>query len=160
MAFQVWKICDLSHCRTMNTRCYPKQSVIDHASLKDVGGYILSTDIFKAYDRTNLEFIVETMRRMGFSQNTLQLIETLHRDCSTSIMVGGGIQMEVSGLWQGDPISGPLFIISIEPLNWKIHESTTGITVGNTVQKAVAFMDDVHAISSNVNDLLLIDDYF
>ena len=154
-----WQHCSIPG-RSITTPLVDLVSVIDHAELKNIGGFILSTDIFKAYDRTNLEFIVETMRRMGFSPNTLQLIETLHQDCSTTIMVGGGIEMQVSGLRQGDPISGPLFIISIEPLNRKIHECTTGITVGNSTKKAGAFMDDVHAISSNVDDLLLIDQTF
>lgn len=152
------------HCaipgRNISTPLLDLVSVVDYASHRNIDGYILSTDIFKAYDRTNLDFIMETMRRMGFKPSTINLIKTMHRDCHTIIMVGNGIQIAVLCLRQGDPVSGPLFTISIDPLNRKLNERITGIQIGNTRKKSGAFMDDIHAISSNLGDLPRIDETF
>ena len=63
------------HCaipgRNISTPLPHHVSLIDYASHKNIEGYMLSTDIFKAYDRTNLEFITETMRRIGFKTSRM-----------------------------------------------------------------------------------------
>ena len=152
------------HCaipgRNITTPLLDIVSVVDYTSNRDIEGYILSTDIFKAYDRTNLEFITETMRRMGFKPGIINLIKTMHKECHTIVMVGDGIRIAVVCLRQGDPVSGPLFTISIDPLNRKLNEIITGIQIGNTRKKSGAFMDDIHAISSNLADLPRIDETF
>lgn len=50
-------------------------SVLEYANQKHVSGFLMSTDIFKAYDRTNISFIREVMSRMGYVAGTVDLVE-------------------------------------------------------------------------------------
>lgn len=154
-----WQQCSIPG-RNITTPLLELTSTIEQANLKDQEAYVLSTDIFKAYDRANLDYIKEVMRRMGFTEQTIKLINTIHNNCKTTILVGNGVEINITGLRQGDPASGPLYILKIEPLNRALNKEITGVQVGPTTQKIGAFMDDINATSTDLDDINKIDQIF
>ena len=135
-------------------------SVLEYANQKHVSGFLMSTDIFKAYDRTNISFIREVMSRMGYVAGTVDLVRVLHTGCTTTIQVADGVEVEVLCLRQGDPASVPLYIINIEPLNRRLSEIIRGFPVGLTVVRTGGFMDDISVASTDVKDVTVVNDTF
>ena len=135
-------------------------SVLEYASQKNVSGFLMSTDIFKAYDRTNISFIREVMTRMGYKAVTVDLVRVLHTGCTTTIQVADGVEVEVLCLRQGDPASVPLYIMNIEPLNRRLNEIIRGFPVGLAVVRTGGFMDDISVASTDVKDVTVVNDTF
>ena len=63
-------------------------------------------------------------------------------------------------LRQGDNIAMNLFIINIEPLFVKLERYIKGIRVGKVDQKGEGYVDDFSYISSETNDLIVVDRIF
>ena len=139
-----------------------------YVNQKKRGACILSLDLFKAYDRVFLPFLVSVMRKMGFGNTFCSWIKMLHLDASTRfILVKLSREISVSfSIRQGDPLAMLLFIIYIEPLLIYIEKRAKGLTLlhplaspsGNEVVQCVeAYCDDLNVITDNDNDLLLVD---
>ena len=136
-------------------------SAMEYMNKHQIDGYILSTDIFKAYDRTHVGYITRVMRRMGYTQRGVDVLIALLEGGYTDIQIFDGVRVYIIlGLKQGDPLSVPLFIINMEPLVRRIHNIVTGVPVGPCLQKTEAFMDDVNITSTNRKDLVKIDAVF
>jgi len=155
-----WQHCAIPG-RTITTPLVNTLSTVEYADCHSINGYILSTDIFKAYDRTHVGYILEIMRRMGYSQRTLEILQLMLEGCETVIQVFEGVKVSFTqGLKQGDPLSVPLFIINMEPLIRRLVKVTSGVQVGPVCQKVEGFMDDVNIFSTRRSDLQRIDEIF
>ena len=154
-----WQHCSIPG-RNITTPLINTISAIEYATNHNIAAYVVSTDIFKAYDRTNIKYITKVMEKMGYKEATTKMIEAMHKNCTTEILTQKGITIELPGLRQGDPLSGPLYTINIEPLNRKLDAITTGISIGPTTQKTGSFMDDINITSTKIDDLKKIDKAF
>ena len=131
-------------------------SVIDYINTRGLNGYIVSFDVFKAYDKANIQVIKEIMKKMGFSNKFIGWIECLHKDIQTVFILKEGLSAPVSitvSVRQGDPLAMALFIIFIEPLLVQMKKLVSGLAIGRIKQANEAWVDDVSNASTNIEDI-------
>lgn len=121
-------------------------------------GYIISFDVFKAYDRAHVGFIARVSERMGFGPQFTNWIRLVHAGATTRMMLGGGqlsapISVENS-LRQGDPLAMPLFILGMEPLLLKLESQLRGIQVGRQAVRTLAYVDDLQVAAVDLQDMV------
>ena len=93
-------------------------SSISYVEEFNIPAYIISFDIFKAYDKTSVNFIIKVMRKMKFGERFISFVKTLHKDVSTCFILetlSRRVPVKIS-VRQGDPAAMPLFLLNIEPL--------------------------------------------
>ena len=137
-------------------------SAIEYANERDIPAYILSLDAYKAFDKANVNFIIQVMERMGFGETFISWIKTLHRDVGTRFIMGHlSRRMPItSSLRQGDNVAMPLFLINMEPVLTKVNLELKGLQLGPTKIKDLAYVDDVQIISEHIQDQTKADEIF
>ena len=124
-----------------------------------IPAYMVSFDIFKAYDKTVVEYICRVMEGMSFPPMFISWIKMLHTECKTRFILNfltGEVSVQFS-LRQGDPMAMPLFLINMEPLLLYIRRKIKGVQVAAVKQKDEDYVDDINVISSCLRDLGLMD---
>ena len=130
---------------------------------------ILSLDIFKAFDRTNLLYLEKVLIAMNFDKTFISWILLLHDGAKTRLLlctISELIDVDFS-VRQGDCIALILFILNIEPLLLCIAYCVTGFAltdplVGHptsvltegAVEKEEGFVDDTQVIVINDAEIL------
>ena len=146
------------------------------------GGVLLSYDLFKAYDRVSIGYLVKVMRAMGFGDKFVSWILMLHEGADTRFLLNfltKPVKILIS-VRQGDPIAMGLFIIFVEPLLLMIRRKTQGFPILGLenrlgrlpvdlfmgveerlfVQRDEDFVDDVNVLVKDPEDMLVIDIIF
>lgn len=86
----------------------------------------IKTDINKAYDRVEWNFLEEVMRKMGFSDIWIRWIMVCVRSVTFSIIINdsdyGSIQPSRE-IRQGDPLSPYLFLLCAETLSQMLYQA-------------------------------------
>ena len=137
-------------------------STIDYVNSKQINSFLVSYDIFKAYDKTNISFISKVMQKMNFSEKFCKWVKLFHSNIQTQFILDSlttPINV-LNSLRQGDPLAMPLFLINIEPLILKIGRTVEGVKVGGAIQTEEGYVDDVNVISTRPEELSLIDGIF
>ncbi|XP_027090440.2 uncharacterized protein [Coffea arabica] len=124
------------------------------------GNVILKLDMMKAYDRVSWPFLLQVMRRFGFSETWIDMIWRLISNVWFSVIVNGlpqGFFKATRGLRQGDPISPALFVIGAEVLSRDLNElpgrrnfNPFKVPVGCPAITHLAYADDVIVFTSGL----------
>ena len=137
-------------------------SSLDYINSHNIPAYLASFDMFKAYDRVMLDYLVKVMKAMGFPDKFISWMLMLHEGATTCFLLNF-LSNPINVLFsirQGDPLSMLLYIIYIEPLLLMINKLTKGLFVSNLVQKDEDFCDDLNFLSEHESDLLVIENTF
>ena len=87
-----------------------------------------ATDIEKAFDSLDYDFLMLTLEIYGFGKNFILWVKILLRDQESCVINGGTTTKYFSlgrGARQGDPISAILFILALETLSLALETMET-----------------------------------
>ena len=113
----------------------------------NIGGYMITMDIEKAFDSMDHSFLISTLEKLGFGASFIKWIEIILYDQESCVMNGGfstGYFTLERGARQGDPISAYLFIIVLEIffIMVRANNDIKGINIFNFEYKLSAYADD------------------
>ncbi|XP_042964616.1 uncharacterized protein LOC122298830 [Carya illinoinensis] len=141
------------------------QEMVQSMNKKVRGGNVMiKIDMAKAYDRVNWRFLLEVMRRLGFSDHWRGLIFNCISSPMCSVMLNGSLKgffKPSRGIRQEDPLSPYLFILSQELLSRMINVDFQQERVkpfnsnGGTLISHLFYADDVLIFSNGGKRSLL-----
>ena len=137
-------------------------SSIDYVNMHKVAAYMATYDMFKAYDRVMLNYLVKVLEAMNFPDKFVRWVLMLHEGATTRFILNF-LTDPIAVLFsirQGDPLSMILYIIYIEPLLMMIKRMTVGLSVSLVSQRDEDFCDDVNFLGEKISDLIIIDEVF
>ena len=137
-------------------------SGIDYINTKQIPAYLVSFDIYKAYDKANVTFICTVLKAMKFPDKFIDYIRVMHHNINTCFIVGnltGKLPVGVS-LRQGDPSAMPLYLVNQEPFLVYINRGMVGLSMAGLTQKDEDYVDDISGLSTDPRDLLFLDEAF
>ena len=150
------------------------------------GGVLLSYDLFKAYDRVYIPYLIKVMKTMGFGDKFVDWVIMLHEGANTRFILNKltkPVDILIS-VRQGDPIAMVLFIIYVEPLLLMIRKSTSGMKVMgkswrlgdkmgdlfvgtgdqmphlHATQLDEDYVDDINCVLEDPKDMIVLDEVF
>jgi ribonuclease HI len=134
--------------------------VTDYMSRANKRGAIIALDQEKAYDKILHPYLWEVLRKFGFPEEFIRIIQTLYDNAETTVMINGEMSLPFviyRGVRQGDALSCLLFDIAIEPLAAAIRNSAdiTGILIPGTKKhlKVKLFADDTTVFLSETDSV-------
>ena len=129
--------------------------LISYYGEKGLEGYIMSLDNAKAFDTIIRIYLWTVMAAFGYSQFTIRNIKKLYDNTTANICINGFFTQAIvlkSGVIQGCPLSGLLYVISGEPLARAIHREVEvkGFRLPNQQEvKMIQHVDDATYILAN-----------
>lgn len=132
------------------------RDIIALTAVTNIKCALLFIDFYKAFDCVNHRYLLQTMKKMGFSHRFLNMITNIATGIQAKIAVNGQCtkQLRISrGVPQGSPLSMFLFVTSLEPFLRHVHASLTGVTLSGQKTAIRAYADDVGVIIRNKGDL-------
>ena len=131
------------------------------AHLSDVKGtnsYIVSLDQAKAYDHTDLPWLIAVLTAMGICEDLITLVKDHTHHCRARVRINSGYSSPfplLRGVRQGDPLSCLLYAFSLEPLGHRLRNKIHGISVLNLPPaKLMMYADDTNLFLSAAKDNL------
>ncbi len=136
----------------------------------NVDAILMSLDAKKAFDSVDHDYMFNTLRFYGFSEEFIKTVKLLYKDIEADILVNGHRTVLIKirrCVKQGDAFSCALFIICIDPLlrnieaNRKIEaiEVVTPLSLKAINPKTGAFADDVGTLvkanSASINEVFV-----
>ena len=122
--------------------------ILDRIQKDKIQSIIASLDAEKAFDSVSWTFLYKVLRKFGFHDNFVTVIQALYNQPSARIKVNGDLSNSFAlerGCRQGCAISPLLFDLFIETLGQLIRQTHTikGIVVAGVEHKVAMFADDV-----------------
>jgi len=161
---------DQSYCipgKTIYDNLHTLRNIIRDSNRRNTPLGILALDQQGAFNRVSHEYIEYLLNLHGFGPKLSQAISSLLKSMQGHVKIGSSLLPPfpfLIGVRQGDPIAGPLYVISIEPfLRSTMKENLingynipgTSIQITNT-----AFADDVHLFVTKEEDFKTIPEIF
>ena len=125
--------------------------VIEHLKINGKSGSIIAADFESAFESISWSFLSQALERYNFGPNFRRMIEVIYLSQNNFARVimdgflGEKVFME-RGIRQGDPASGYLFNLAIEPLASQLLQSRSfrGIQVSPTIEVRLSqYADDL-----------------
>jgi hypothetical protein len=145
---------DQSYCipnKTIHNNLHLIRDAIDHANMNDLPLAILSLDQASAYDCVEHPYVFHVLKKFGFGNNFIQAIRTVYHNAQGLVKTNGTLTAPIKferGVRQGDPLSGPLFTLTIEPFlllcNQKLRDY--GLKIPSPMNRTLvtsAYADDI-----------------
>ncbi len=127
------------------------QAAINYAKTHHKKLYIAWLDIKNAFGSLPHSTLIATLKKCNINLVTLQLITDCLTGTQTSIRLDCDNSNPIPvkrGICQGDPLSGILFNLALEPLIRTVKASSTSFNVYSQEIDVLAFADDVTFLSS------------
>ena len=123
----------------VNKRCISESGrlisdIIEVCEKQNIGGYLVTMDIEKAFDSLDHDFLVNVLNKFGFGSNFISWIKLLLNSQQSCVINGGNntsyFNLE-KGARQSDPVSAYLFILALEVffVFIKSNENIKGIEI-------------------------------
>ena len=143
---------------TEHTRLASEVAHLSNVTESD--GFIVSLDQAKAYDCTDLLWLVQVLLRMGLPPDLVSMIRDVVHGCRTRVRINSAYSRPYTlrrGVRQGDPLSCLLYAFSIEPMGMRLRKAIRGISVLSLPPaKLIMYADDTNLFLSKDDDLALI----
>ncbi len=144
--------------RSILDNVFSAVSAIELAPKLKIKGYLAFLDCEKAFDRLNHQFMMKTLSKFGFGAQLSKYITMLITNFKASISINGFLSSffnVLCGSKQGDPISGLLFILCIEPLACAIRScpDSDPIKIYNHTKHVSLHADDTTLWSSSIRGM-------
>jgi hypothetical protein len=148
-----------------NTRLI--EEVIENAKRIKEESYLITLDAQKAFDSVDHTYLQDILRKYGFPPEYLAWVKIIYNDLRASVLING-YQSETfkigRSVKQGDALSCALFVIAIDPLLRAIEIDegilpiiiTTPNQKATTIDKALAYADDITALCRNKEGVIKI----
>ncbi|KAF7654481.1 hypothetical protein LDENG_00069260 [Lucifuga dentata] len=133
--------------------------VIENITKNGLQAVILSFDAEKAIDRVSWEFLYKVLKKFGFHQTFIKIIQALYKSPRAKIKINGALSNTFNlerGTRQGCPLSPLLFVIFIEALSQGIRQDNdiTGIRLSGKDHKISLFVDILIHLSNPETSIL------
>ena len=139
---------------TDHTRLASEVAHLSNSSGTD--GYIVSLDQAKAYDKTDIPWLLRVLSAMGVPDDLVSLIDDATSGCRTRVRINSGLSSSYvlnTGLQQGDPLLPILYDFSIEPLGMRMRHTISGISCfGLPPAKLLMYADDMNLFVSKTEN--------
>ena len=131
----------------------------------NIGGYILTADIEKAFDSMDHIFLLAVLKKIGFGNDFIDLIKMLLKDNESCVLNGGVTSKYFSlqrGARQGDPIAAYLFIIAIEIFYIMVRSDkrVKGLEIFDYTFLLSAYADDTTFFVKDIKSIHIIFEIF
>jgi hypothetical protein len=145
---------DQSYCvpnRTIHTNLHLIRDSIEYANKKDLSLAVISLDQASAYDFVEHPYIYHVLKKFGFGMTFIRNIRTVYRNAQGMVKINGTLTAPFKytrGVRQGDPLSGPLFTLTIVPflLMCSHRLRDYGLPVPSSINRTLvtsAYADDI-----------------
>lgn len=110
---------------------------------------IFTLDAEKAFDKVLWPYMFETLRQFGIHETFIGWVEALYKNPNAKVRVNGVVSSSTlklfKGVRQGDPLSGLLFALCIEPLAERIRQDSAvkGLNIAGENHKLSLYADDI-----------------
>ena len=123
------------------------RDIIDVSNKLSKNLSVISLDFLKAFDRLDLDFIFQAMKKLGYGENFIHMIKVYYNNIQSKITINGFLSDPFTlmrDVRQGCSLSMLLYIIVAEVLaNFIIAKARVkGVQIGHQEIKIVNFADD------------------
>jgi len=118
--------------------------------------HLAGLDISKAFPSLQHQEIIESQKEAGCPRGFVNYLRNMYTDVKTELQFEGHVQVTEmnEGVFQGDPMSGPVFTMSLERV-LKSLDGNVGIDVCGSRINAQAYADDTNLIATTRKGLQL-----
>ena len=100
-------------------------AIINYAKVTEEDSAIIALNPEKAYDKIKHDYLWKTLKAFNLPDTFINTINVLYANAATKVAINGVLSSPFQvqrGIRQGDPLSCPIFDLTIEPLTCMIRE--------------------------------------